>query len=281
MTLGPISSRSVERTLASRGVRPPPAAAIQRHLQTLTQGEVAELKQLLRRVEQGVERPGEIDALLQSLRSAVPPADDQKHSQASPATEHPNVAPTAPTSDSPERPDTRRDERVLLRQHGMHVWAASGALKIELAQLPGPSEDRDGIPVAERYTVQFEGARKIGASYAWDRKVIFQLTGDEIPLVAAFILGFAGNDLELSKHGQQHDKLLGLRAQAGGIFLRVAETGQKAAVGVPLSAVQVFRFGEILCIALTLNRPRCPAEMQLALLRRVGQLHLTLKPKSE
>lgn len=275
MTLGPISGKYIQGVLAARGVRV--GEEVLRFAQRLDDAQATALAQQLRRIELGVEQPQDIPAILDSIRAAdqaaqqpSPPAASQPRTAAPPSSRLARSAGAlAGSRERRKTPAAAPDQDLaLLRSHGVHVWGSSGALKVELARRAAASTD-EGDP--QPYTVQIEGARKGRDGYAWERKLIFQFTRGELPLVTAFLLGFAGPSLVLSNHGPSADKQLTLQEQGDRLFCRLTQLGE-APIAVPIPAADVFACAEICCAALALNRPTCPPEMQLALLRRVGQL---------
>jgi hypothetical protein len=154
----------------------------------------------------------------------------------------------------------------FLRSNGLHVYGGTAALKIELDTLGGGAQDRQA-----GYTVQIEGARKEpGSGYAWHRKIQFQLTKRELPLMAAFLLGYGGPSIEFANHGPAHDKGLSVMDQGRRLYVRLRQQG--TTIPVPIEPPDVYAWGEICMLALQLNRPSLGTEGQLAMLRRIGRM---------
>jgi hypothetical protein len=275
----PVSPRSIWLALKARGVRPPDHAAVHAYVRALDVERIPELKETMRRIEQGVDRTADIPDLVSAIESA---ALGEGRAQAEPfqvetvpsgegAGRRPSLPERSPHMEPPARTGAPpREDLALLRAHGVHVWASGAALKVELAPL-GPAGDSE--PAAHvQFTVQIEGTRKVGEKYDWTRKTIFQLTLRELPLVCAFLLGYAGKQIELSNHGPHADKSLKMDDQGGKFFLRLTAAGSPI-VAVPVDCLDAYRCAEIALAALHLNRPTCPPEMQLAMLRRVGSMH--------
>ena len=161
----------------------------------------------------------------------------------------------------------QQEHTEFLRSHGVHIYGKSAALKIELDTLRGHETQAEC-----HYTVLIEGANKGKAmGYDWGAKIPFQLTRRELPLVAAFLLGFSSSKLELKNHGPEANKSLTLEEQKGKLFVKVAQTG-RAPVPVPVEPADVFAWGELCMVALQLNRPTVSPGIHLALLRRVGRM---------
>jgi len=268
------NARSINGILKARGVRTPPLDKIEAYARGLTPEQDAEVKERLWRIERGTEHPDDIPALLEAIRGTPDKAAAHLASEApvpekgaqTPASGRATRRPAAPAA--PEAATTgERADLAWLRSHGAHVWASSAALKFELTPLRR-GEDEDA---PQQYTVQIEGAKKREGRADWEHKVIFQLTLRELPLFAAFLLGYAGQKMSLHNHGPNADKSLSLEDQGNRFFCRLAEAG--SIVPVPIDPLDAFRCAEIALAALHLNRPTCPPEMQLALLRRLGAMH--------
>jgi hypothetical protein len=211
----------------------------------------AEAGALIRKIAQGVDRADELQTLLDKIRNAP---DEQTGS------------PALPRRSTKLGPLAGRPDVALLRAHGIHIYGQQAALTIELDTLATD----DGAPV--EYTLLIEGTRKNGGAYDWTRKIPFQLTRRELPLVAAFILGyFSEKQLDFKYHGPANDKHLHLADQGCNLFVKLSQGGQ-ALVAVPVEPADVYAWGELCMVALNLNRPTVSAEAQLALLRRIGQM---------
>lgn len=239
----------IRQVLRDRGVATPPSPEqISEYLRALDDGAREQLGARLRRISLGVEASDELRALLDDLHgaSARPVADRRAV----------HAALSSPVQAQP-RPQTD-----LLRQHGLHIYGRTAALKIELDRLGAKDDPSCG------FTLQIEGTHKAGSRYCWDEKIQFQLTRKELPRVAAFLLGFAGDAIELANHGPAHDKTLSIHDQGRHLFVRLR---QQRVIPVPVEAADAYTWGELALLALQMNRP-IPAESQLAMLRRLGRM---------
>lgn len=252
-----VSARQVIETLRARGAQVPPQAVVERYLQSLGEDAMRDVSGAVRNIRNGVETPGEFQQLVDTLR-ALPHAP----AECPPASASHFPAALAGSS------NVREHSLKLLRSHGTHVYASTAAIKLELAQ-PRASETGGEA----QYTVQVEGARKQGGGFDWDRKIAFQLTRRELPVLAAFLLGFAGKRVEFRNHGDARDKVLTLEDQGHKIFLRLVQASQHA-IALPVEPEDLYYCGEICMVALQLNRPLLGPEDRLALLRRVGAMHV-------
>ena len=265
-------ARYVEQVLRDRGMPAPAFAQIERFVQSLSELELPDMEECLRKLALGVEQHQDAEALLQRI-AAVSAAPAPAHVE---ATRDP-AAPAQPQSGAataPVRPQRIKagadalpaDVLWTLRQHGMHVYAKSAALKIELGALR--AADPCG---AVQYTVQLDAAKAKQQGYDWQGKVPFQFTIRELPLLAAFLLGMSGSKLAFSNHGPNTDKHFEAEDQGANLFVKVRLSGGPA-FALPVSAADVFAWGELCLVALQLNRPAIGMDGHLALLRRVGRM---------
>lgn len=283
----------IHQVLYDRGVRSPDIAALRAYsesVELMPEQEASMAVAALKRLSMGAEGSGELEALLLDIAAANSGATSALRAVSAQAL----VLGTQCAAEPISRQDARfiaraprvaqaelrtvkrtfdcEDERpteadlALLRQHGMHVYGKSAALKIELSQLR--AGDGDSAP---HYTLQLEGATSDAGRYDWRRKIAFQFTRRELPLLAAFLLGHAGTSLSFDNHGPGNDKHLTINDQGKHCFVRLRATGHTM-VTVPVSPPDVFAWGELALVALQLNRPLLAAESQIALLRRLGAM---------
>lgn len=247
----------VSQVLRGRGVPPPPKEEIAAYLGSLTGEALAHETGRLRRIALGVEEADDVPRLLAAIRDfpSNAPSPSPPLVRREPATKH----------DSRARSTAPDPHTEFLRSNGVHIYGASAALKIELDTFAS-GEGRQAA-----YTVQVEGARKEpGGGYAWHRKIQFQLTRRELPLMAAFLLGYGGTAIEFGNHGPANDKALSVRDQGRNLYVRLRQQG--ATIPVPVEPPDAYAWGEICLLALQLNRPSLAAEGQLAMLRRIGRM---------
>ena len=250
------------QVLRGRGVQPPPKEQIAAYLASLTGDVLAQETGRLRRIALGVDNTDDVPCLLAAIRnctSTAPPPSTAVDRREHPAAHKSRAAAPAPSP----RTDPHTD---FLRSNGVHVYGATAALKIELDAFGGGAQDRQA-----GYTVQIEGARKEpGSGYAWQRKIQFQLTRRELPLMAAFLVGYGGPSIEFANHGPAHDKSLSVMDQGRRLYVRLRQPG--CTIPVPIEPPDVYAWGEICMLALQLNRPSLGTEAQLVMLRRIGRM---------
>lgn len=264
----------LEQVLLDRGIPHPPLRQLEIFVDLLSEAQKPVMEERLRKLSLGVEQQEDLDALLAGINAhstdrpspAVDLVPVPQRSEA-PTAARPEARPERPRQ-RPTPPDDKLPPDVLqmLRQHGMHVYASSAALKIELATLR--AGEASG---ALQYTVQIDAARAKGHGYDWHGKVPFQFTRRELPLLAAFLLGMSGKKLTLSNHGPNTDKHVEVEDQGSHLFVKVRLNG-KGPIALPVLPADVFGWGELCLVALQLNRPSLGTDGHLALLRRISRM---------
>lgn len=265
-------ARYLEQVLRDRGMPVAPLAQLEAFVQGLAPAQEQEMDERLRRLAMGVERAHDGESILDGIRkaassAAAAPADDAPHSQerCEPAAlegshEGNPVRSKEPAGKLP------REVLETLRRHGLHVYAKTAALKVELATL------RTGESVgAVQYTVQLDAARAKADGYDWRAKIPFQFTRRELPLLAAALLGMRPGPLKIENHGPNTDKHFELVDQQAHLFVKVRLSGGPT-IALPVGPADVFAWGELCLVALHLNRPTISTDGHLALLRRIGKM---------
>lgn len=264
----------LEQVLRDRGIPLPPLRQLEMFVDLLSEAQKPEMEERLRKLSLGVEQQEDVQALLEGINAHAPAALPSAVEVAASPRRFEESCPPPQAERNAHRPQRagRADDKLppdvltTLRQHGMHVYATSAALKIELATLR--AGEGGG---ALQYTVQIDAARAKAHGYDWHSKVPFQFTRRELPLLAAHLLGMGGKKLTLANHGPNTDKHFELEDQGTHLFVKVRITGQ-APIALPVPPAEVFGWGEICLVALQMNRPTLSTDGHLALLRRVGRM---------
>lgn len=257
--MGALHPHYLAQVLSDRGERAPATNLIEAYVGSLDPTALTREKLRLCKIAQGVDASDDIGALLDAIRAAAPRVEEPAAESAPPATAN---------KLSQSRSSTTKSAAsvTLLRAHGIHAYSKGAALKIELDTLRAEEKGE-----AVQYTIQIEAARANAGRYDWERKVPFQLTRRELPLLATFLLGFGPETLVFNNHGPNTDKRLEVLDQGGKVFVKLGYAG-RAAIPVPVEAADVFAWGELCMVALRLNRPLVDAGALLALLRRIGKM---------
>ena len=89
-----------------------------------------------------------------------------------------------------------------------------------------------------------------GGGYAWERKLVIQLTPEEMPAVIATLMGLTPS-VRFGHHGAGRDKFVEVRRQEGGL---VMVTGEKTlSYSVPVPTASVYYVLDLLCRAMAMG----------------------------
>lgn len=264
-----LDGRYVAEVLRARGVAPPDRERTAQFLATLDDHRQREVAATLRRIAMGVDEGDEMCSLVTEIRTRASASLSNTEAPEWANVERPEPQRTvAARRGLPPRPREAQleparelDATQFLRANGLHVYGKSAALKVEL--------DRLGPKAGGSYTLQIEGARKHDGAFDWQRKIQFQLTRQELPRMACFLLGYGGSEIEFGNQGPSHDKALFVQDQGRHLFVKLRHT---LVIPVPVEPFDVYAWGELCLLALHLNRPQVPPEAQLAMLRRLGAM---------
>lgn len=257
-----LNANWVGQVLRDRGVNAPGHGAIGRYLQALDPRQLAIASRIVREIQFGTEQASDLDLLLKGIESVPPNAlvdstcESKQINRAEPVPSRPAAGKILAASLVP-----------LLRRHSEHMYSAKAAMKVELDVLRRAGED--GSPV---YTVLVEMAPVIArGSYDWKRKLPFQMTKREIPLLAATLLGYTVAPLRLGNHGPAADKFFDISNQGKVMYAKMRQGARQLSMPVP--GPDVHAWAQICLVALQLNAPELDASAHLALLQRAGRMH--------
>ena len=149
-----------------------------------------------------------------------------------PVAPRPTATPNADTVPAPAPPHppatTAPPDRVQCR-----VYGGKAALCIE------PDETRQGEP-----TLRIEAARATAPrKYDWRQKLSLQLTREELPVIAATVLGLLPR-CAYNNHGPNQDKGLEIVHQGTHLFVRVFQK-DRGVVAVPVTAADSYALGAL------------------------------------
>lgn len=167
----------------------------------------------------------------------------------------------SPTSEAELEPEgspgaTASADRVQLKLYGRE-----SAHTLEC----GPH--RRGADFFGVHVVTIESARALaGGGYDWGRKLVVQLTPEEMPAALGVLMGLK-NAIKFAQHGSDRDKFVELRRQDGGIMI---VTGQRSTIhAVPVRAATVYYLLDLFCKALAMGDARRSVADVLALARGI------------
>lgn len=182
-----------------------------------------------------------------------------KHLPASaPALPHPPATPnadTVPAAAPPHPPATTAPpDRVQCR-----VYGGKAALCID------PDETRQGEP-----TLRIEAARATAPrKYDWGQKLSLQLTREELPVIAATVLGLLPR-CAYNNHGPNQDKGLEIVHQGTHLFVRVFQK-ERGVVAVPVTAADSYALGALCLRQLRKTAPWLSDQGMMTLLKLTVQ----------
>jgi len=104
------------------------------------------------------------------------------------------------------------------------------------------------------HVVSIDSAHALGsgAGYAWERKLVLQLTPEEMPELIATLMGITPS-VRFGHHGASQAKFIEVRRQEGGL---VMVTGEKSLnYSVPVPAGTVYYLLELFCRAMNMAAP--------------------------
>jgi hypothetical protein len=89
-----------------------------------------------------------------------------------------------------------------------------------------------------------------GGGYAWERKLVIQLTPEEMPAVIATLMGLTPS-VRFCHHGAGRDKIIEVRRQEGGL---VIVTGEHAlSYSVPVPTATLYYVLDLFCRAMAMS----------------------------
>ena len=172
----------------------------------------------------------------------------------SPAFDSLAALPVLPTRFARQRPDAAEAFRDAAKaEPGPH----KGRLRLRLF---GTSAAHTLEVTAHRRGGDFLGAQVLsidsahalntGAGYDWARKLVLQLTPEEMPGLIATLMGLTPS-VRFGHHGANHDKFLEVRRQEGGL---VIVTGEKSlSYSVPVPTATIYYLLNLCCRAMAMQ----------------------------
>ena len=103
------------------------------------------------------------------------------------------------------------------------------------------------------HVVSIDSAHALGdgRGYAWERKLVLQLTPEEMPGLIATLMGLTPS-VRYGHHGANRDKFVEVRRQDGGL---VIVTGEKAlSYSVPVPTASIYYVLDLFCRAMAMGK---------------------------
>lgn len=222
------------------------------------------LKRTLRTICQPLPATDNQRAPAPSAAPAVP--QPQNHPASAPGLHNPE-APSAPPNNVaqlPRRepntgaPATGEVEGNGRRFVSFHLYGGKAAMCFSLN-----TTRKGNFP-----TVQIEAAVAKGEKvYEWDKKISFQLTVAELPLVFGVLFGFSSR-IELSGHGATNDKSLTIEDQGNKFFMSMRVRGG-GAYALPVLPKDTYAIMAMIFGQMKANNPELSDTQLMMLARRV------------
>jgi hypothetical protein len=195
-------------------------------------------------------RPAPANAPTPSAPASIPRSDPPAATPPVPSRQ----TPPAPAPSAPGIPGTTRPDRV-----GCHIYGGKAALCVE------SDETRQNAP-----TLRIEAARATAPqTYDWKQKIAIQLTADELPLVAATVLGLLPR-CACKNHGPDNTKGLEIEHQGTHLLVRVFQKDQGVRA-VPVGPADSYYLAALGLRQLRKAAPWLTDQGVLALLRLTAQ----------
>jgi len=121
----------------------------------------------------------------------------------------------------------------------------------------------------EGQTISVDAAAKQGETVLWKDKIIFQFTVDELPVLAAVLIG-ALPEFDFKFHGEKKDKSVGVYRRANAVLFKVVH-GQKCFT-VPVPPGQLFHLSSLVMSQLSASWPGIDGSMMLAQIRSLASV---------
>lgn len=148
-----------------------------------------------------------------------------------------------------------------------HVYGVKAAICFEPTTISATDPERE----EPFHTLMIEMAEAQSRKrFDWERKISIRLTRRELPLFAAWLLGWCPA-LEFSGHGQGNDKVLHLEDQASHLFVRLRQ-GRRL-LAAQIGGEEVAAIGCMVMKALHLNAPYMDSQAHLHLVKRAGAMY--------
>lgn len=145
-----------------------------------------------------------------------------------------------------------------------HIYGGKAALCFQL----------DTTRQGSKPTINIDAADAVGPrKYGWDRKVTFQLTVSELPLVLGVLYGYT-HKIELNGHGANNEKSFSIENQGSKFFMKMGVRGAKEAndgrlFALPVLPKDTYLLMTMLMQQLQANSPNLDTAAIMTLVRRV------------
>lgn len=144
------------------------------------------------------------------------------------------------------------------------VYAGKGAMQFEVTE---PRDTRK-MPL----TLRVEACKGANKQYAWNAKLLMNLSLEELQQLVALVHGFIPH-VRFANHGAESDRTLEITAQGNQLFARMSTKEQGSLIAVPIPAPWVGSIGLLALRVLKASFPGLSAnELLVSLRATVGRL---------
>ena len=173
--------------------------------------------------------------------------------------------PVLPTRFARQRPDAPPGAASTESAPGEHrlrlrLFGKAAAHTLEV------TPHRRGGDFISVHVVSIDSAHALGAGegYAWERKLVIQLTPEEMPAVIATLMGLTPS-VRFGHHGADRAKFIEVSRQEGGL---VIVTGERSlSYSVPVPTATVYYVLDLFCRAMSMEVPERSVSDVLMLVR--------------
>ena len=199
----------------------------------------------------------------ESLKSTVPvlPTRFERETTPSPSPHYSMLPSLGAEAQATRKRGSNKGEAPKLK---LRLFGKSAAHTLEV------TDHRRGGDFLGTHVVSIDSAaaHSTSGTYAWERKLVIQLTPEEMPAIVATLMGITPS-ARFGNHGADKSKFIEVRRQEGGL---VIVTGDKAAsYSVPVPTRTAYYVLDLFCraMAMTQDGPGRSASDILALVRAV------------
>lgn len=144
------------------------------------------------------------------------------------------------------------------------VYAGKGAMQLEVTE---PRDTRK-MPL----TLRVEACKGANKQYAWNAKILMNLSLEELQQLVALVHGFIPH-VRFANHGAESDRTLEITAQGNQLFARMSTKEQGSLIAVPIPAPWVGSIGLLAIRVLKASFPGLSVnELLVSLRATVGRL---------
>ena len=202
------------------------------------------------------------------LENTVPALPTRFEREAAPLPFYSAASSPAAVSQTTRKRGGKKDETLDPQlQPKLRLFGKSAAHTLEVTD-HRRGGDFMGTHVVSIDSAAAHGTHSTSGTYAWERKLVIQLTPEEMPAIVATLMGITPST-RFGNHGADKSKFIEVRRQEGGL---VIVTGDKAAsYSVPVPTRTAYYVLDLFCraMAMTNDGPGRSASDVLALVRAV------------